>query len=189
MCVCVRVGADGGRRQPRERRGDDVVHALNVKLEDLYKGKTSKLQLTKNVICDACKGKGSQKEGAVKSCDSCHGQGVKVVIRQLGPGMIQQMQVVCPDCKGEGEIIRDKDRCNKCQGEKTVQEKKVLDVIVEKGMSHNQKIFFRGEADQKVPRLGPLCVHVWLCICVLACLFDCVCVALTTLSSVRWCYW
>lgn len=30
--------------------------SLRVSLEDLYKGKTSKLQLSKNMICSACKG-------------------------------------------------------------------------------------------------------------------------------------
>jgi DnaJ family protein A protein 2 len=64
--------------------------------------------------------------------------------------MIQQMQVKCPECQGEGEIIKDKDRCPKCSGEKTIQEKKVLDVHIDKGMQHGQKIVFRGEADQKV---------------------------------------
>jgi DnaJ-class molecular chaperone len=31
---------------------------------------------------------------------------MKVSIRQLGPGMIQQMQHVCPDCKGSGLCIQ-----------------------------------------------------------------------------------
>jgi DnaJ family protein A protein 2 len=139
-------GGGGGRR---ERRSEDVVHPLNVKLEDLYKGKTSKLQLTKNVICSNCSGKGSAKENAVKNCDGCGGHGIRLVTRQLRPGLIQQMQVKCPDCNGLGEIIKEKDRCPKCNGEKTVQEKKVLDVHIDKGMTHGQKIVFRGEADQK----------------------------------------
>ena len=35
-------------------------------------------------------------------CASCQGSGVKVSIRQIGPGMIQQMQHVCAECKGSG---------------------------------------------------------------------------------------
>lgn len=30
---------------------------------------------------------------------------MKIVVRQLGPGMIQQMQSVCPDCKGESKEL------------------------------------------------------------------------------------
>ena len=42
------------------------------------------------------------KAGAVHPCRNCHGTGVKVSYRQLGPGMVQQMQGVCSDCHGEG---------------------------------------------------------------------------------------
>lgn len=93
--------------------------------------------------------KGS-KSGASTKCAGCQGSGMKVSIRQLGPSMIQQMQHPCNECKGTGETINDKDRCTQCKGEKVVQEKKVLEVIVEKGMQNGQKITFPGEADEAV---------------------------------------
>lgn len=49
-----------------------------------------------------------------------------------------------------GETINEKDKCPQCKGEKVVQEKKVLEVHVEKGMKHSQKITFAGEADEAV---------------------------------------
>merc|ERR1719498_979619 len=42
-------GGGGGRRGPR--KGKDVVFRLKVQLEDLYKGTTKQLRLTKNVVC------------------------------------------------------------------------------------------------------------------------------------------
>ncbi|KAG6512059.1 hypothetical protein ZIOFF_030152 [Zingiber officinale] len=114
---------------------------------DLYNGISKKLSLSRNVICRKCNGKGS-KSGASMTCSGCRGSGMKVSIRQLGPGMIQQMQHVCNDCKGTGEKINEKDRCPNCKGEKVAPEKKVLDVIVEKGMQNGQKISFPGEADE-----------------------------------------
>lgn len=75
---------------------------------------------------------------------------MKVSIRQLGPGMIQQMQQPCNKCKGTGETIDDKDRCPQCKGKKVVPEKKVIEVHVEKGMQNGQKITFPGEADEAV---------------------------------------
>ncbi|EEF46534.1 dnaJ protein homolog [Ricinus communis] len=134
----------GGRRQ---RRGEDVVHPLKVSLEDLYLGTIKKLSLSRNMICAKCNGKGS-KSGASMKCSGCQGTGMKVSIRQLGPSMIQQMQHACNECKGTGESISEKDRCTQCKGEKVVPEKKVLEVIVEKGMQHGQKITFPGEADE-----------------------------------------
>ena len=79
-----------------------VFSTGRVSLEDLFNGKTSKLQMRKNVICKKCNGQGG-KSGAVVACKTCSGRGIKISIRQLGPGMVQQMQSVCPDCKGEGE--------------------------------------------------------------------------------------
>lgn len=79
---------------------------------------------------------------------------MKIVTRQIGPGMIQQMQAVCPDCKGEGSVIKEKDRCKDCGGKKVVQEKKTLEVQIDKGMKHNQKVVFTGEADEAVRTQG-----------------------------------
>ncbi|CAK7332057.1 unnamed protein product [Dovyalis caffra] len=140
-------GVGGSSRGRRQRRGEDVVHPLKVSLEDLYLGTSKKLSLTRNVICSKCNGKGS-KSGESMKCTGCQGSGMKVSIRQLGPSMIQQMQHPCNECKGTGERISDKDRCPQCKGEKVVAEKKVLEVIVEKGMQNGQKITFPGEADE-----------------------------------------
>ncbi|KAG4191736.1 hypothetical protein ERO13_A07G113600v2 [Gossypium hirsutum] len=134
-------------RGRRQRRGEDVVHPLKVSLEDLYLGTSKKLSLSRNVICSKCSGKGS-KSGASMQCPGCQGSGMKISVRHLGPSMIQQMQHPCNECKGTGETINDKDRCPQCKGEKVVQEKKVLEVIVEKGMQNGQKITFPGEADE-----------------------------------------
>lgn len=61
----------------------------------------------------------------------------------MGP-MIQQIQQVCPDCSGAGETIREKDKCQVCNGKKITAEKKILEVFVEKGMVDGQKIVFNG---------------------------------------------
>ena len=150
----------GGRSRPSgPRKGKDMAHALKVSLEDLYKGKVSKLALQKQVLCTGCDGKGG-KEGAVRTCPGCQGRGIKIVMRQLGP-MIQQMQQTCSECQGEGEIINSKDRCKDCLGKKVANERKVgffrlktndaqqiLEVFIDKGMQDGQKITFTGEGDQ-----------------------------------------
>lgn len=46
-------------------------------------------------------------------------QGQKVHIRQIGPGMIQQMVAPCNECGGQGNIIPKKDWCKECTGQKT----------------------------------------------------------------------
>ena len=121
-------GGGGGGRRGRSagpRKGPSVQHPIKVSLEDLYNGKTVKLAINRKVIT-----------GDVKECDKCHGQGIVMEVRQLGPGMITQMQRHCPVCDGQGSTAP------------TKSERKILEVNVEKGMRHNQKITFRGMADE-----------------------------------------
>jgi DnaJ family protein A protein 2 len=136
----------GGGRQAGPRKTKDLVHRVGVSLEDLYKGKTTKLSLSRSIICTKCKGKGG-KDGAVRQCPTCNGRGVKLTLRQMGP-MIQQIQSPCDECSGSGEIINHKDRCTVCKGKKVVPDKKVLEVHIDKGMKGGQTINFRGESDQ-----------------------------------------
>ncbi|KAJ6309704.1 hypothetical protein OIU76_014607 [Salix suchowensis] len=63
--------------------------------------------------------------------------------------------VICSKCSGKGSKSGESRKCTgcqgsgmKCKGEKVVPEKKVLEIIVEKGMQNGQKITFPGEADE-----------------------------------------
>lgn len=118
-------GGGGGRRSAGPRKGPSTQHPLKVSLEDLYNGKTVKLAINRKVMA-----------GESKMCDSCNGKGAVLEIRQIGPGMVTQMQRTCSSCRGEGHMY------------KTKNERKVVEVHIEKGASHNQKISFRGMADE-----------------------------------------
>ncbi|KAK6843259.1 DnaJ like subfamily A member 2 [Apiospora arundinis] len=138
-------GGLGGMFSGMQNRGPPkartIHHTHKVSLEDVYKGKISKLALQRS-----CEGRGG-KEGAVKRCPGCDGHGMKTMMRQMGP-MIQRFQTVCPDCNGEGEIIKEKDRCKGCNGKKTIVDRKVLHVHVDRGVRSGTKVEFRGEGDQ-----------------------------------------
>jgi DnaJ family protein A protein 2 len=140
-------GAGGRKRKSGPVRGKDVVHPLTVSLEDLYKGVSKKLKITRNIVCKTCTGSGTKKQGAATKCPTCDGRGVQVHVKRMG-NMIQQMQSVCSNCQGSGEAIRPEDRCDTCRGEKVVQEQKVLTVEIEQGMKQGDKIFFYGESDE-----------------------------------------
>merc|ERR1711988_1149747 len=138
----------GGRRGPRgPQKGDDITHSLKVSLDDLYNGKTVKLAINRDKMCSDCNGKGG-KDGAEKTCPDCNGRGAKVQLRQIGPGMVQQIQSACTLCKGTGKTISEKDKCKTCKGKKVNKDRKILEVNVEKGMKNGQKVKFSGEADE-----------------------------------------
>jgi len=147
-------GGGRSRRQPGEKmRGRDTVHQMKVSLEDLYNSTTRQLAIEKNVICDGCNGIGG-KEGSVQKCDNCNGTGMDVKLRQIGPGMVQQIQQPCRACNQTGEKIREKDRCKKCNGKKVEKQRKVLKCDIDKGMKDGQKVTFTGEGDQ-APEIDP----------------------------------
>lgn len=137
-------GGMGQQRGPPKAR--TIHHTHKVSLEDIYRGKVSKLALQRSIICTKCEGRGG-KEGAVRRCAGCDGHGMKTMMRQMGP-MIQRFQTACPDCNGEGEIINQKDRCKNCNGKKTIVDRKVLHVHVDRGVKSGTRVDFKGEGDQ-----------------------------------------
>ena len=137
-------------------KSPSAFYRLGVQLADLYNGCTKKLQLTKSVTCTTCQGTGG---GNVHRCSPCQGQGVKVIYRQLAPGMLQQIQSPCINCQGSGEFIKDK--CKDCAGHKTKNEEKTLVVQITPGMRNGQKIVFPGESSE-VRGLAPGDVEVEL---------------------------
>lgn len=140
-------GGGHGRRQ-QKRRTQNMVYHLKVTLEELYNGATRSVELERSTLCGGCEGSGG-KAGATQNCNKCQGRGFVMQYKQLGPGMVQQMQAICRDCNGEGEIINEKDRCKACVGKKTLKKKKTFEVHVDKGMQDGQKITYRGESNQE----------------------------------------
>lgn len=126
---------------------------MQVSLEEVYNGAVRKLALQKSVICEKCEGRGGKK-GAVESCGTCQGKGVEIKIQQIMPGFVQKHEAICRSCQGQGEVISAKDRCKTCNGKKTIRDRKILEVHVEKGMLDGQRIVFAGEGDQE-PDLQP----------------------------------
>ena len=116
----------GGAQSSGPRKGPDVKHPLKVSLEDLYNGKTAKLAVSRDKIV-----------GAPVECKECNGKGMMVRLRQIGPGMVQQIQMQCPQCSGSGYSV------------KKQKERQVLEVNIEKGMRNGEKIRFRGMSDDQ----------------------------------------
>jgi len=114
----------GGRR--RRRRSQDVVQNLPVSLEDLYKGKTLKMEINRQILV-----------GEPRTCPHCNGQGVVVMMRSLGIGMIQRIEQPCESCRGEGVLYSSK------------REQKKIDVVIEKGMHHKSRVTIDGMADEE----------------------------------------
>jgi DnaJ-class molecular chaperone len=114
-----------------------VVQEIGASLEELYNGKIKRFKISQTRIKMP---DGMTKEEACQQCSTCDGQGIVMQVRRMGP-MIQQMQTACPDCRGAGVEVK--------AGVRNVQQKKMLEVHIEKGMKSGTQIKLDGEGDEK----------------------------------------
>ena len=75
---------------------------------------TFRLPLLQRLLQDA----GIEYWGLTGSCcmQTCHGSGVQVMMRPLGPGMMQQIQQPCARCNQTGYSTPAHDTCTDCSG-------------------------------------------------------------------------
>ena len=131
-------GMRGRSRRPQERKMKPTVHQIGVTLDDFYKGKTIRIAVTRKRIKLPT---GMSMSDAFQTCQGCRGTGVRVQMRQIGPGMIQQSQGECDICNGSGQIQK--------PGVTIEPVKKTLEINVDRGMKHGDKVVFEGEGDEK----------------------------------------
>ncbi|WP_440998623.1 molecular chaperone DnaJ [Fodinibius sp. SL11] len=139
----------GGRGRSRGRRssgqpGSDMKLRIELSLEEIAFGTEKKLKVKKHIKCDECNGTGAESEEDFEMCGTCNGTGE---VRQVRKTMLGQMVNVqpCPECRGEGRIIRNK--CSKCHGEGRYQGKETVKVNVPSGVSEGNYITLRGKGN------------------------------------------
>lgn len=150
------------------RKSPDEEQKYECSLQDFYLGKSVKFASTKQVICPTCKGSGGKEKAKARECSLCNGQGrrglslksqisthstdcewlgMRSVLQPMGP-IIQQTSVKCGNCNGVGRLYEAKDRCKKCKGNRTIEERKQLELYIPPGSKEGDMIRLEGEADQ-----------------------------------------
>jgi len=106
-------GAQGAGRDSRRsggaRRGADLRYISEVDLEDVLKGLEKEIEFTTEKSCEPCNGSGAEKGSQPEVCSTCNGAG-QVVARQ---GFFS-MATTCPNCQGQGRVVKNK--CKSCKG-------------------------------------------------------------------------
>jgi DnaJ family protein A protein 2 len=144
----INMGGNMGQMKNQKRPvGDHKLFPIEVSYEEMMNGTTKRLNITRRIKCSYCFGSGT-KSGHQSTCDDCKGAGIRVMIRQLGPGMIQQAQVGCNKCQGTGKMIKDDDKCGGCNGSKYEYEKKFMEIDIEKGIKSGEQIKLEGLGDE-----------------------------------------
>jgi molecular chaperone DnaJ len=134
----------GGRTQQRKFRGSDLRVKVKLNLKDISTGVEKKFKLKKYVVCNHCHGSGAEGDGGTETCPTCHGTGSVTRTQQSIFGMMQT-QSVCPQCNGEGKIIKNK--CEHCEGEGIVYGEEVVEVKIPAGVAEGMQLTVNGKGN------------------------------------------
>jgi DnaJ-class molecular chaperone len=112
------------------------TYDITLTLFEFYKGCIIKKKLTRDIVCDKCKGTGC-KHGTM-SCDKCKGTGKEHMLF----GIIM-MEMSCDKCKGTGRRKIDPSNiCDKCKGRQLISITTTIDIDVKKQTMPNTQIIF-----------------------------------------------
>lgn len=109
------MGGMGGMGGPQQKPKPTQEVRVKVSLEELYAGCEKTIEIPTSSKCDDCAGTGSS-DKKKPICTNCKGRGICVVVRQLGPGMIQQQQMPCNACNQTGYQADKSKACGQCKG-------------------------------------------------------------------------
>lgn len=132
----------GSTRRPRQ---DDTVGAslrydLELSFKDAVYGTKTELRFSRNELCPACGGSGSESGTSKKTCPSCGGSGQ--VRRSTG---FFSMVQTCSQCGGSGQIIEHP--CKACRGSGHKKESKAVTLTIPAGVDDGRRIVIPRQGD------------------------------------------
>ena len=134
-------GFGGFGRRRAQPRGSDLRYDLTITLEEASQGLKRNIKIVKNAICDTCNGKGGTD---FEKCPQCHGQG-RIIRQSRTPFGMFQTSSTCQKCRGEREVP--KHLCKKCHGEGIIDEEKELEVKIPAGVDNNSRLRIHNEGE------------------------------------------
>ena len=139
-------GGFGGfsTRQRRNvpRRGEDLYYSITLEFEEAASGVERVLEITRDEVCESCKGSGAEPGTSPETCNNCQGRGEVRQVRQTFLGSMVQV-TTCPQCNGSGRVISK--RCKVCSG--SGYERKMLKktIPIPAGVDNGTQIRLTGE--------------------------------------------
>lgn len=137
----------GGRRRSRRRavmRGANLRYDLEIELEDVYKGLETTIQVPRLETCPQCDGTGAESEHDKITCETCGGNGIVRKSQRTPFGMFSQT-ITCPECHGEGKIIKHK--CPECKGTGRVERERKIKIEIPAGVDDDTKLRISGQGE------------------------------------------
>ncbi len=140
-----------GRGQTRNTRGADLRYDLTIAFEEAYHGVEKEIEVPRLVVCGRCSGNGAEPGSSVETCGTCGGSGQ---VRRAAQSIFGQVVnvVSCPNCQGQGRIVRRP--CTDCRGQGRIEKTKRLNLRIPAGVDTGSQIRLTGEGEAGM-RGGP----------------------------------
>lgn len=133
-----RGGARGGGPTPSP--GADLRYDLTLTFEEAATGVSRELRIPRLEVCPDCTGSGARRGSAPVSCSACGGRGQV----RFSQGFLTVART-CPQCRGEGTIVRDP--CPGCRGQGRVERERTLEVKIPAGVDSGARMRLTGEGE------------------------------------------
>jgi molecular chaperone DnaJ len=134
-------GSFGGGARTGPRQGDDIAVAVDIDLEQAYRGDKVPIGFEAIDRCEHCHGNGAEPGTPIKTCDRCGGNGVLQAVTRSPFGQVVR-QVACDVCHGDGRVPAQP--CDVCDGRGLVVGHRELDVDIPAGIADGQRIRLSG---------------------------------------------
>ncbi|HEX7359509.1 MAG TPA: molecular chaperone DnaJ [Bryobacteraceae bacterium] len=135
-------GGGRGKQQqqaaPQPERGADLEYGLNIDFWQAIRGTQVKLNISRQEICDVCRGTGAA-GNQVAVCPECDGTGT---VTQMAGAM--KFNLTCPRCGGSGRL---KNACPNCRGEGRIPRTESVDVRIPAGVSSGTRLRVAGKGN------------------------------------------
>lgn len=138
----------GGFSQARSngpRRGSDLRYDLDLEFTEAAFGVKKTIEIPFWDECSDCQGSGAEKGTSAETCSTCHGAGQVTMSQRTAFGNFQTVRT-CPDCRGEGKII--KEACQACQGSGRIRKVKNQEIDIPAGVDNGSRIRISGEGER-----------------------------------------
>lgn len=131
---------DMSGRRGRGNRGADLRYDLTLTFEEAAFGCNTPLRIPRLERCESCAGSGAAPGKQPVRCSACGGVG-QVRFQQ---GFFSVART-CPQCNGQGTVIRDP--CTTCHGEGLVEKQRTLEVRIPAGVDTGARLRLVGEGE------------------------------------------
>lgn len=121
----------------RVNKKNDHLYTCKITLKEVYFGTTKKFKVNRNKLCKICN----------NTCHNCNGTGTRSQQIQMGP-FTQIVNQPCHKCNGNGISRVQNKHCDDCNSSGHINEEKVFEVEIEKGIESGKQILFQEWGEQ-----------------------------------------